>query len=88
MYRQVYNKEFCIDTIKSMQGEEWQEIDGTSGKYLVSTCGRIKSYCGYNAILLKPYKKSNGYLIVKINGKNFALHRLVAFAFCENKYSD
>ena len=27
-------------------------------------------------------------MIVKINGQNVKIHRLVAFAFCENKYKD
>lgn len=55
---------------------------------MVSNCGRVKSLCGYNAIILQPFQKENGYLIVKIAGKNIPIHRLVAFAFCENKYSD
>lgn len=55
---------------------------------MVSNCGRVKSLCGYKAIILQPFEKTNGYLVVKINNKNVPIHRLVAFAFCENKYSD
>ena len=86
IYRQIYNKEFCIDTIEDLQSEEWKEIPNTEGKYFISNCGRIKSYCGYTAIILKPYLQTKGYLEVKINDKNFRVHQLVAFAFCENKY--
>lgn len=87
LYRKVYNKEFCIDNISNLSGEEWKEIQGTNGKYYISNCGRVKSLCKYTAHILKPYQKHNGYLIVRINGKNTMIHRLVAFAFCDNKYT-
>ena len=51
----------------TVKKEEWKEIPNTGGRYFVSNCGRIKSYCGYTAIILKPYKHRNGYLEVKIN---------------------
>lgn len=86
LYKKAYNKEFCIDETANLCNEEWKEIENTDGKYLVSNYGRVKSLCGYTAIILQPYQKHNGYLIVKINGKNMMIHRLVAFAFCENKY--
>lgn len=87
IYRKAYNKEYCIDNINNLTGEEWKPIQGTNGKYYISNCGRVKSLCKYNAIILQPYQKHNGYLIVKINGKNIMIHRLVAFAFCDNKYT-
>lgn len=86
LYKKAYNKEFCIDETANLCNEEWKEIEHTDGKYLISNHGRVKSLCGYTAIILQPYQKYNGYLIVKINGKNMMIHRLVAFAFCENKY--
>lgn len=86
LYKQVFDKEFCIDEIENLSGEEWKEIENTKGKYFVSNYGRIKSFCGYNAIILKPYTNEKGYLIVKINSKNIKIHQVVAFAFCENKY--
>jgi hypothetical protein len=52
LYRKVFSKEFCIDEIIDFPGEEWREIDGTDGRYLVSNCGRVKSLCGYYAIIL------------------------------------
>lgn len=86
LYKKVFNKEFCVDCIQNLSGEEWKEIENTKGKYFVSNYGRIKSYCGYKAIILKPYINEKGYLIVKINSKNIKIHQIVAFAFCENKY--
>lgn len=86
LYRKTYNKEFCVDNTKSFPLEIWKEIENTNKKYLVSNYGRVKSLCGYNAIILQPYENQNGYLIVKINGKNKMIHQLVAFAFCDNKY--
>ena len=86
LYRKVYNKEFCIDTIEDLSGEIWKPIDNTNGKYFVSNCGRIKSYCGYSAIILKTYANEKNYLYVKINYKNYKIHQLVAFSFCENRY--
>lgn len=86
LYRKVFEKEFCIDNIEDLKDEEWKPIADTKGKYFISNCGRIKSYCGYNAILLKPYFNSNGYLQVKINYKNVKIHQIVAFSFCQNDF--
>lgn len=85
IYRKTFNKEFCVDNIEDIKGEQWQEIPNTSGKYYVSNYGRIKSYCGYSAIILKTDETEFGYLVVKINNKNVKVHRLVAFAFCNDK---
>ena len=86
LYRKVFSKEFCIDEIIDFPGEEWREIDGTDGRSLVSNCGRVKSLCGYYAIILQPDKKENNYMYVKIDNHNKRIHRLVAFSFCENRY--
>lgn len=88
LYRLTFNKEFSVDTIQNLPHEEWKEIENTKGKYFISNCGRVKSLCGYTAKILQQYKKRNGYLIAKINGKNILIHRLVAFAFCENNYKN
>jgi hypothetical protein len=74
LYRFVFKKEFCYDKIADLFCEKWQPIENTSGKYFISNYGRVKSYCGYNAKLLQPYKQSNGYLEVKINKKNYKIH--------------
>lgn len=81
LYRQVFDKEFCIDEIENLKGEIWKEIPNTKGKYFISNCGRIKSYCGYKAKILEQYITKEGYCIVKYNYKNHKIHRLVAFTF-------
>lgn len=88
LYKMVFQKEFCFDNIENLNNEEWKPIDNTQGKYYVSNYGRIKSYCGYSAILLKPYLQNQGYLEVKINNKNIKIHQLVAKAFCDNRYKE
>lgn len=88
LYRKAFDKEYCVDTIKSLNGEIWKEVDGTKGRYFVSNYGRLKSYCKYNAILIKPYKNQHGYLRADmwIDGKRrtVLIHRLVAKYFIEN----
>lgn len=88
LYRLVYNKEFCIDKIENLQDEVWKEIKETDGVYYISNRGRIKSYHGYNAIILKPYTCNNSsYATVDIivNGQRCSakVHRFVAFYFLE-----
>lgn len=52
IYKKIYDIEFCYDNIQNQQGEEWKQIKGTNGRYLISNCGRVKSLCGYNAKIL------------------------------------
>ena len=40
------------DDLQNYPKEEWKEIQNTDGKYYVSNCGRVKSLCGYSAIVL------------------------------------
>ena len=87
IYRQAFNKEYCIDNIEDLPGEVWKPIENTDNKYYISNCGRVKSYCSYYAkILLFFTSQKNNYYQVKIDNKNKKVHRLVAFAFCDNKY--
>lgn len=88
LYRILFQKEYCRDDIINLYNEQWKEIPNTKGKYFISNCGRVKSYCGYNAIILTPYTKYNGYLEVKICGRKQMIHKLVADAFCQNNYAD
>lgn len=85
LYRQLYNKEYCINNIDNLENEQWKEVIGTKGKYFVSNQGRIKSYQRYKAAILKPYTNQGGYLRVDIDiegsRRSVLVHRLVAAAF-------
>ena len=81
VYRQVFNAEFCQDTIQDITGEVWKPIKNTGGRYFVSNKGRVKSYCNYNAVLLRPFDNGHGYKKVCILGKKYYIHQLVSRAF-------
>lgn len=88
LYRKAFDKEYCRDTIADLYNEVWKEVEGTKGKYFISNCGRLKSYCRYTARIIKPYRNQYNYLRADIrrNGKRetVLIHRLVAIAFVEN----
>lgn len=88
LYRKAFGKEYCIDNTESLPNEVWKEVEGTKGRYFVSNCGRLKSYCKYSARIMKPNRNQYGYARVDIwkNGKRetVLIHRLVAQAFVEN----
>lgn len=85
LYKALYNKPFCHDTIEDLEHEEWKEIAGTEGYYLISNMGRIKSLQCYDAIILKPYSNQHGYQRVDIiqDGKRQSklVHKLTAAAW-------
>lgn len=85
LYKLAYNKVFCIDNIEDLEGEEWKVIEGTNNNYYCSNKGRIKSYCGYNAIIVKSCKNNKNYEKVRIVqygiSKNCFVHRIVASCF-------
>ncbi len=84
LYRAAYGKAYAKDNIKSLDGEEWKAIDSACN-YFVSNKGRVKTYTGIEARLMKPYSMKSGYLRLDIieDGVRSSrlLHRLVAAAF-------
>lgn len=50
-----------MDTIKDLPGEEWREVQGYGGKYLVSNMGRIKSLKNREARILRAFTNNKGY---------------------------
>ena len=77
-----------IDKIINLPEEEWREIQGYDGKYLVSNKGRIKSLKNSKERILTAFPNNKGYYRVCLcrdgEGKHFLVSRLVAEAFCEN----
>ena len=73
--------------------EEWKDIEGYEGLYMVSNLGNVKSlnyrHTGKEKIL-KAGKNNCGYLYVSLckenTKKTCTIHRLVAIAFCENSH--
>jgi len=91
------NDEF-IESIR-LEGEEWRDVVGWEGYYMVSSFGRVASltkevptYYGTRVIpcrLLSPSIGTNGYCKVILclnanNRKHVNVHRLVAEAFMPN----
>ena len=83
VYREVFNAEYCQDNIQDIAGEAWKPIKHTRQRYFISNKGRVKSLCGYQAIILKPFDNGHGYQKVSIQGKKYYIHRLVALAFLD-----
>lgn len=85
LYKLVYNKIYCIDTIEPLENEIFKEIDDTDGLYFISNYGRVKSLCGYTAKLLKEQRTAKNYYRVQIiqagELTNKFIHTLVANAF-------
>ena len=85
LYKIVYGKNFCVDNIADIEEEEWKNINEF---YKISSEGRIKSFCDYETILIKPQRVKKGYERVLIyNGDGTRVqkfvHKLVANAFDE-----
>lgn len=92
LFKLVYNKNYCIDNIEDLEGEQWKAIDLTDNIYWISSKGRCKSLANYEAIILKT-SLVNGYERVDIfqegQRKRKLVSRLVAAAFLDPpKYQD
>ena len=61
-------------------------IEGYEGYYKITDQAEVISYCQYeNGKVLKPCLNNRGYLVVRLKGKAFGLHQLVANAFVPGK---
>jgi hypothetical protein len=70
--------------LRKLIDEEWKEVPGSEGKYLISNYGRIKSFF-YNKTdgqILKTYSLK-GFLIVGLRNAPFSryIHKLVAYTW-------
>ena len=67
--------------------EEWKDVEGYEGLYVVSSLGRIKSVTRYKKIL-KPWIDKDGYNTVSLakegKEKTIRVCRIVAKAFVQN----
>ena len=71
--------------------EEWRDVVGYEGLYMVSNCGRVKSLKfsnGKREKIMKLSDRGNGYLRVSLSkdgeSKHYNVHRLAAIAFIPN----
>lgn len=81
-----YSRQIKHDILSelSVEGEEWKVVEGTLGRYQISSLGRA---IGPQGKLLKPLRTAKGYLSLSIyqHGiKDRPIHRLVAEAFIPN----
>jgi hypothetical protein len=65
LYQLVYGKIYCIDKIEDINNEVWKEIKGSNKKYYISNYGRVKSYTGYEAKILKQNKPTFRFFVDK-----------------------
>ena len=68
--------------------EEWKDIEGYEGLYMVSNFGRVVSFQGRNPRVMKLGMTRKGYQCVGLQKekqhKTCVVHRLVAKAFIQN----
>ena len=74
-----------------MEKEIWKDIDNYNGCYQVSNLGKVMSLKCRKKKILKQKTDKFGYSVISLRGngkqKSLRVHRLVAFAFLENKNS-
>lgn len=68
--------------------EQWKQVAATDKRvHLVSNMGRVLSRKKWTTDqrLLTPSMNKDGYMVFSVCGKQYKVHRLVAFAFCRKK---
>jgi hypothetical protein len=78
-----------------MGNEEWKEVEGYEGIYLISNKGRVKSMYNHKShkpdALINGWKDAKGYQRVNLfknkTRHDNKIHRLVAIAFLPNPYN-
>jgi len=81
LYQLAFGEEFSIDFTCSLRGEQWIQLNDIDNRYYISSYGRVKSYCGYQAKILKLVNNGKGYLRTEINSKKYLTHFLTAKYF-------
>lgn len=92
LYKLVFNEVYIKDNIENLPNEQWKPIERTDKIFWISDKGRVKSYTGYEAKILKPiYVKGYKRVCIIQDGSrcNKLISRLVASAFLDApKYND
>lgn len=68
--------------------EQWKQVAATDKRvYLISNMGRVLSRKKRTTDqrLLTPSMDKDGYMVFSVCGRQYKVHRLVAFAFCRKK---
>lgn len=60
---------------------DFKAISGFNGKYLVSSTGYVQSLMGKSPRILKFRFDQSGYRRVRLYGRDYSIHRLVAMTF-------
>lgn len=86
--RELHLNYYFLQTVESLPGEEWKEVEGFDSKYLISNMGRLWSNSYNKPGFSKAYPNKKGYLRPNLyqNGKlsTTSIHKLVAIAFVPN----
>lgn len=63
--------------------EIWKDISNNEG-YSISNFGNVKSFWKLGGFIMKTCISNSGYFYIKLNGKHYYIHRLVALHFIQN----
>lgn len=93
VYKQLDGLKRDVTLPECEQGEEWAEVEGYSGRYYISSHGRLFSTGDgrRKAKLMSPVSGNDGYLFSQLydkerhRGRTYPIHRLVAAAFCDGR---